>query len=53
MNSRIVKILTELGFDPTPKVISPEIQKLLDRVKEYEKEMGTNFDPKTLSKYLG
>lgn len=53
MNPKVIKILAEIGHDVTPKEISPEIQKLLDRVKEYEKEVDKSLNPKTLTKYLG
>ena len=52
-DSEVVKSLAELGFNVTPKQISPELQKVLDRINEYEKEMGAKLDPKKLSKYLG
>ena len=49
----IIKALAELGLDTTPKEISPEIQKVLDRLEDYEKEIGQKLDPDTLTKYLG
>jgi len=52
-DSAVIKGLAELGLDVTPKEISPEIQTILDRVAEYEKEMGNSLDPTTLAKYLG
>jgi len=53
MNPKVIKGLAELGHDVAPKEISPQIQKLLDRVKKYEKEVGKSLNPSTLAKYLG
>ena len=52
-DTEIIKALAELGLDTTPKEISPEIQKVLDRLESYKKEMGQKLDPDTLTKYLG
>ncbi len=52
-DSKVIKALAELGLDTTPKEISPEIQKILDRLEDYEKEMGQKLDPNTLIKYFG
>lgn len=49
----VIKALAELGLNITPKEISPEIQKVLDRLEDYEKEIGQKLDPDTLTKYLG
>ena len=51
-NSKVIKILAELGIDVAPKQNSPEIQQLINRMKEYEKEMGHSLDPQKLLKYL-
>lgn len=49
----IIKRLAELGIDVTPKNPSPQIQEVLKRVEQYEKEMGTKINPQELAKYLG
>ncbi len=51
-DTEVIKALAELGLNKNPKEISPEIQKILDRLKDYEKEMGQNLNPDTLTKYL-
>lgn len=51
-DAEIIKALAELGLNTTPEEISPEIQKVLDRLEDYEKEMGQKLDPNTLIKYL-
>ncbi len=48
----VIKALAELGLNITPKEISPEIQKVLDRLEDYKKEIGQKLDPDTLTKYL-
>ena len=49
----VIKALAELGFNIPPTEISPEIQKVLDRLEDYKKEMSQKLDPDTLTKYLG
>ena len=50
---KIIKALAELGVIVAPKKNSPDVQQVLDRIKEYEREIGTRLDPQTLAKYLG
>lgn len=50
---KIIRALAELGIDVTPKTISPDVQKVLDRLNQFEQEMGKHLNPQTLKKYLG
>ena len=49
----VIKSLAELGYDVTPKQLSPNVEQTLARIKEYEKELGHKLDPQELVKYLG
>ena len=51
--AKVIKGLAELGLNVTPKEISPEVQKVLDQIEQYEKEVDKSLDPKLLAKYLG
>lgn len=51
-DAEVIKALAGLGINIPPKEISPDIQKVLDRLEDYEKEMGQKLDPDILSKYL-
>lgn len=52
-DSAVIKSLAEVGVDVTPKKLSPDIQRVLDRLDDYEKELTKSLDPKLLAKYLG
>ena len=49
----VIKSLAELGYDVSPKQLSPDVEQTLVRIKEYEKELGHKLNPQELVKYFG
>jgi hypothetical protein len=52
-DAQVIKALAELGIDVTPKEKnSPNIEEIKARLKDFETEVGTEYNPEDLAKYL-
>ena len=49
----VIKKLAELGLLAQPAELPEDVEEVLKRLNNYQKEVNQKLDPKTLNKYLG